>query len=480
MDYQNLALVLILIFFTIFLFMPLRLIKGKKLKKNNPKPKLPPGPPKLPLIGNLHLFTGTLPHQCLGDLASKHGPLMHLQLGELSTVVISSAEVAQQVMHTHGVNFADRPSSIAASLCFYNRSDTGFAPYGDLWRQLRKICMMELLSVNRVQSFRSIREEEIANFIREISSKAGSPVNLRKRFQSLTYSIISRAAFGVNYKDQDDFTLHFKELLDVIGGFTLADIFPSLKLLHDISGATSKLKNLHQNLDKILQNIIEEHRDRKATTMSCKEEANDLVHVLLNLQDQGDLGIPLSDSTIKAVILDMFIPGGEPSTITLEWAIAEMLKNPRVLENAQTEVRQLFDRKGDVNEKDLQDLRYLKLVIKETLRLHPPSPLDRKYWVVPEKFYPERFLDNSIDFKGGNFELIPFGAGRRICPGISFATAIIELSLAQLLYHFDWKFDDGRQLEDIDMTEASGTSCELMRKHELCLIPIPYSPMSIE
>ncbi|XVF77891.1 hypothetical protein PTKIN_Ptkin14bG0084000 [Pterospermum kingtungense] len=489
--------------------MPVRLIIWKKSKNYNPRPKLPPGPLKWPLIGSLHLFIGTLPHHCLRDLATKHGPLMRLQLGELSTVVISSPEVAQQVMQTHGVNFADRPDSIAATILSYNLTGVAFAPYGDLWRQLKKFCIMELLSLKRVQSFRTIREEEVANFIRQIASRAGSPVNLGKRLQSLSYGIFSRAAFGVKYKEQDNFTILAEELLQYIGGLSLVDIFPSLKLLHAISGATSKLKTLHQNLDEILQNIIEEHRDRKATSLSCKEEADDLVHVLLNLQDHGDLGNSLTDSTIKAVILDLFIGGGEPSPITLEWAIAEMLKNPRVLEKAQKEVRQLFDGKGDFNEKDLEDLRCLKLVIKETLRLHPPGPLfprenrerceingydipaktkviinawaigrDPKYWVEPEKFNPERFLDNSIDFKGGNFEFIPCGAGRRVCPGISFATAIIELSLAQLLYHFDWKFDDRRQFEDIDMTETYGTSCALVRKHELCLIPIPYSPKS--
>ncbi|XP_022718113.1 premnaspirodiene oxygenase-like [Durio zibethinus] len=509
MESQSLCFLLFLFPFLFFVFKAFT--KWKKTKDHNRRPKLPPGPTKLPLIGNLHLFIGTLPHRCLRDLAKKHGSVMNLQLGEISTVVISSPEAAQQVMQTHDVNFADRPYSLGASILTYNFSDILFAPYGDYWRQLRKICTLELLSMKRVQSFRHIREEEVADFIRQISSKAGSPVNLRKRLRSLSYSIISRAAFGAKYKDQDDFTtLVQEELTDALGGFNVGDIFPSLKLLHVISGATAKFKMLQHKIDKILENIIDEHRARKESSTSCSKEANDLVHVLLNLQDHGDLKIPLTDSTLKAVILDMFAGGGETTSTTLEWAMSEILKNPRVLKKAQTEVRQLFGSKGDVNEEGLRDLKYLKFVVKETLRLHPPGPLlvpresrerceingydipaktkviinawaigrDPNYWAEADKFYPERFHDSSIDFKGANFEFIPFGAGRRICPAMSLGIANIELPLANLLYHFDWKFYDGRKLEDINMTEVFALS--VTRKYDLCLVPIPYRPMLID
>ncbi|XWS10656.1 hypothetical protein CRYUN_Cryun38cG0015700 [Craigia yunnanensis] len=340
---------------------------------------------------------------------------MHLQLGEISTVVISSSEAAQQVMQIHDVNFANRPYSLAASFVTYNFSDIFFAPYGDHWRQLRKICTLELLSMRRVQSFR---------------------LSERKRLHIL----LGRAAFGAKYKDQDDFTLLVQdEYSEALGGFSLVDVFPSLKLLHVISGATSKFKKLHQKFDKILQNIMEEHRARKETSTSCKKEADDLVHVLINLK--------------------LFLLGVRASN-TIEWAMSEMLKNPRVFKKAQIEVRQLIGNKGDVNEEVMEDLKYLK---------------DPNHWPEAEKFYPERFLDSSIDFKGANFELIPFGAGRRMCPGISFGIANIELILSQLLYHFDWKFSDGRKLEDIDMTEVFGLA--VGRKHDLCLVPIPYRPM---
>ncbi|XP_062081357.1 tabersonine 16-hydroxylase 2-like [Humulus lupulus] len=173
----------------------------------------------------------------------------------------------------------------------------------------------------------------------------------------------------------------------------------------------------------------------------------------------------------------MFVAGGETSSTVVEWATAEMVKNPTVMKKAQEEVRQVFGGKENVEEENLNQLEFLDMIIKETLRLHPPVVLvpresrescviygyqmaektklvvntwamgrDPKYWTDPEKFYPERFHESCTDFKGNDFEFIPFGAGRRMCPGIFFALADIKLPLAQLLFHFDWKLADGINL----------------------------------
>lgn len=189
--------------------------------------------------------------------------------------------------------------------------------------------------------------------------------------------------------------------------------------------------------------------------------------------------------------------------------MTELLKNPKLMEEAQAEVRQVFNRKGTVDETGIHELKFLKSVIKETLRLHPPLSLiprecrtsceiyaynipaktkvlinawaigrDPKYWVQAERFRPERFLNSSIDYKGMDFEYLPFGSGRRMCPGISMALANVELPLAQLLYHFDWKLPSGLKPEDLDMTEAFGLT--ISKKEKLYLIPIPYHPFSVE
>ncbi|MBA0681258.1 hypothetical protein Goari_023076 [Gossypium aridum] len=231
----------------------------------------------------------------------------------------------------------------------------------------------------------------------------------------------------------------------------------------------------------------------------------DLVDILLDLQENSELEFPLSVDNIKAIILDMFSAGSETSSITVEWTMAELLKNPGIMEKAKNEVRRVFTGKGYVDEGSIHELKYVKAVIKESIRLHPAVPLvlrecredcrldgynipakfkvlvnagaigkDPKHWDNAETFCPERFLDNSIDFKGTDFKYIPFGAGRRICPGISFALSNIELPIANLLYHFDWKLPNGMKPEDLDMTEALGLS--IRRKHELFAIPIAYHP----
>jgi cytochrome P450 len=176
------------------------------------------------------------------------------------------------------------------------------------------------------------------------------------------------------------------------------------------------------------------------------------------------------------------------------------------MKKAQDEVREIFNMKGIVGENCINELKYLKSVVKETLRLHPPGPLllprecgqaceidgyhipikskvivnawaigrDPKYWTEPERFYPERFIGSSIDYKGSNFEYIPFGAGRRICPGSTFGLINVEMALALMLYHFDWRLPDGIKGEDLDMTELFGAT--IKRKDDLYLIPTAYLP----
>ncbi|KAK5844843.1 hypothetical protein PVK06_000984 [Gossypium arboreum] len=201
---------------------------------------------------------------------------------------------------------------------------------------------------------------------------------------------------------------------------------------------------------------------------------------------------------------DIFAAGSETSATTVEWAMSELLKNPKLMKKAQNEVRRVFGENiTSLNEEKIKELKFLRLIVKETLRLHPPALLilrqcrqncvrngyeiaakakvlvnawaiqrDPFYWKDAEEFHPERFSENSMDFRGTNFEYIPFGAGRRICPGILFGILGIELPLASLLYHFDWKLPNGMKFEDLEMTESFGLTAR--RKDDLLLIPVPY------
>ncbi|KAK3199945.1 hypothetical protein Dsin_023360 [Dipteronia sinensis] len=393
---------------------------------------MPPGPWKLPLIGNIHQLVGSPPHHRLRDLAKKYGPLMHLQLGESSIIVVSSAEIAEEVLKTHGIIFANRPSLVSTKITTYDFKNIASAPYGNYWRQVQKICTAELLSTSRVKSFRSIRDEETSNLIKTIySNEGGLPVNLSEKIFELTYAITARAAFGKKCKDQQKYISIVMEMLLIASGFSIGDLFPSIGMLDMISGMKSKLEKLHQDKeaaqeqDRVLENILDDHKERKRVTKTGQGKAKeDLVDVFLRLQHNDDLEFPLTNS-IKSVIWfqeKTQIVVSKTRTIVNAWAIAR----------------------------------------------------DPKYWTEAEKFIPERFLGSPLNYKGTNFTYIPFGAGKRICPGIRFAIPNVELPLAQLLYHFFWKLPNGMKEEDLNMTEAFGIG--VRRKNGLMLIPIPYHP----
>ncbi|AES94842.1 putative premnaspirodiene oxygenase [Medicago truncatula] len=471
--------------------------------------KLPPSPRKLPLIGNLHqlAFAGKLPHHGLQKLSQKYGPLMHLQLGEINAVVVSSSNLAKEVMKTHDVVFANRPKLPSLKILAYGFKDIVFSPYGDYWRQMRKICVLEILSAKRVQSFSYIREDETKKFIESIKSFAGSKINLTTRIFSVINSIILRAALGDKSEDQEEFVSLIRKAVAVSSGLELIDLFPSMKLIHVLTGMKKNVEKIHKRVDKILDNVVRKHQEKRARGNEGNKseiEKEDLVDVLLRVQQSGSLDVQLTINNIKAVIWDVFVAGTDTSSTTIEWAMSEMMKNPRVREKAQAELRQAFNGKELIYETDVEKLSYLKLVIKETLRLHPPSPLlvprlsteltkidgydipknttvfinawaigrDPKYWNDAERFIPERFDDSLIDFKGNNFEYIPFGAGRRMCPGMTFGLASVIFPLALLLYHFNWELPNQMKSQDLDMIEDFGLT--VGRKNELCLIPTVY------
>ncbi|BAT88737.1 hypothetical protein VIGAN_05233000 [Vigna angularis var. angularis] len=495
------------LFFFIFVSIILRKIGNTKAEETSRK--MPDGPRKLPIIGNIHNLLCSQPHRKLRDLALKYGPLMHLQLGEVSTIVISSPECAKEVMKTHDINFATRPKVLAIDVISYNCTSIAFAPYGNYWRQLRKICTLELLSLKRVNSYQPIREEDVFNLVKWIDAHKGSPINLTEAVLSSIYTIASRSAFGKKCKDHEKFISVIKETTKLSAGFNIGDFFPSAVWLQLVTGLKHKLERLHQQLDQILENIISEHKETKSKAKDDEIEAEDLVDVLIQYEDGSKQDFSLTRNNIKAIILDIFAAGGETSATVIDWAMAEMVKDPRIMMKAQSELREAFGEKGMVDENSLNEVKYLKLVIKETLRLHPPTPLllprecgqtceihgyhipakskviinawtigrDPNYWTEPERFYPERFIDSSIDYKGSNFEFIPFGAGRRICPGSTFALRTIELALAMLLYHFDWKLPSGITSEELNMSEVFGLT--MRRKDEMYLVPFPYHPLPV-
>ncbi|GAB2269748.1 hypothetical protein Dimus_004670 [Dionaea muscipula] len=478
--------------------MLLLLILNNKQKR---RINLPPGPKQLPLIGNLHQVMGELPHVSFQRLANRYGPLMSLKLGFIPVLVVSSAVVARNIFKSHDIVFSGRPQLYAAKKLSYNFLNITFAPYGEYWREVRKITILEVFSLKRVRCFQLIREEKVADMIESIctvSSEEGHrrPINFSNLMLSLSMSVVSCAAFGREAGDQeneDSSSFHsiLHEAQDLLAQLNIADYFPWLSWINLFNHVDRKLEKTFKELDRFYDEVLEEHRDpsRLVKLGDGHDPRKDFTDALLDLQKDPKQAIRLTDDQIKALLTEVFIAGSDTSSATLVWTMTELIKNPKVMKIAQDEVRKVAKGREKVEESDLPKLSYLKAVLKESFRLHPPAPLlvprettedcqvmgyeipartrvfinakaiglDADCWLQdPYSFKPERFLDSSIDFRGKDFELIPFGVGRRGCPGLNFAIALVELALANLLYRFDWELPEGTKPDDINMAEAPG------------------------
>nr|BCN41719.1 cytochrome P450 [Perilla frutescens] len=470
---------------------------------------LPPGPKKLPIIGNLHLISDP-PFRSFRDLAKQYGPIMHLKLGELDTIVVSSPEIAKQVFKDNDPVFANRPESVALEVCWYNYIDVAFCPYGEYWREMRKLWILEVLSAKSVRSFAPIRKDEISRLVKHlhVAAARGNPVNLTEMVGALISSITCRSAFGTVCKDKASMIKIVHETLGISVGFSIVDIYPSSPIVAALRWVLKlRLLRMRRKIDFVLEDIIRRH-ENSPTSNNGEFGNEDLVDVLLRIKETGQMKFPIGYDNIKAMLLDMFAAGTDTSSSTIVWAMTELMRNPRVLAKAQAEVRQVITSHGIIEDELIPNLKYIKCIIMETLRLHPQGSViirlsksesreiggytipknvrvavniwaihrDPNYWPDPETFKPERFEDQqTFDFTGNNdFRYIPFGGGKRTCPGVAYGTTSVTLILAQLLYSFNWKLPDGVDAQTLNMIENTGVTTS--RKQDLIVVPIPFEP----
>ncbi|GLU08741.1 hypothetical protein SLE2022_256340 [Rubroshorea leprosula] len=492
------------LFLLLFLLILSMLLLKNKKKSGRMGFKLPPSPPKLPIIGNLHQI-GNLPHQSLQNLSKEHGPILLLQLGSIETLVVSSADAAKDVLKTHDLDCCSRSPSPGPKWLSYNCLDITFSPYGDYWKEMKALFISELVSMKRVKSFAYAREAEIDKLINTLTQNSHTPVNLNEKLYGLAGGIIGTVAFGkiygTNQFKSEEFYYVLSEAMEMLAGFAAEDFFPSVGRLVDVlTGLKARRQKSFRRLDAFLESVVEQHLDPTRP----ESEHENLVDVLIRLLKKQSASFSFTKDHVKAILLDAFLGGINTSSVTMLWAMSELIKNPRAMKKVQIEIRSSVGKKGKVEAEDVAKLKYLKMVVKETFRLHPPIPLliphetvrqcriagfdvfpktrifvnvwaigrDPNSWENPNEFYPERFEDNDIDFKGSNYELLPFGAGRRICPGLAMGTTNVEYALANLLYWFDWELPGGMRKEDFSMEEEGGLVCQ--RKTPLCLVPVSH------
>ncbi|WOK95169.1 Cytochrome P450 [Canna indica] len=451
---------------------------------------LPPSPPGLPLIGNLHQLS-SLPHRSLLDLSRKYGPVMLIRMGRVPALVVSSANAAQELFKTHDLAISTRPYSKTATKLAFGARNISFAPYGEQWRQAKKLAVVHLLGPKRVLSFCGVREEEVRRMVERVSAASGrrsGEVPLSEVLYEYSNGVVCHAAAGKETREGRT-AARYREMIaqssELLRGFQVDDLFPSLSWLGAVTGMDAKLDSMGQKFDDFLTGILEEHIERAKQGFDGNE---DFVDVLLSLKKDGAGEVGLDEIEIKAIALDLIAAGTDTSFVLLEWAMAELMRNPQVMKKLQEEVRQITNSKPMIAEEDLNQMHYLKAVIKEVLRLHVPAPIlvpreavcsfllqgfripsktrvivnawaiarDPNVWDDPEKFQPERFMNSPVDFRGNDFHYLPFGAGRRMCPAINFAMATNEIALANLVYHFNWELPDGMSPMDVDMAEAPG------------------------
>ncbi|KAF5480764.1 hypothetical protein F2P56_001480 [Juglans regia] len=477
------------------------LLRQWALKSWNKNRKLPPGPRGFPIFGSLHSL-GEFPHRNLQRLAQKYGPIMHLRLGLVPAIVVSSPQAAELFLKAHDLVFASRPPTESAKHIGYEQRSMIFAPYGSYWRNIRKMCTLEMLSNVKIDSFKSMRNEEIGLLVKFIQEAASNcvAVDLSAKVTSLNVDMSCRMVFGKKYEDKDLDEKGFKAVIHetmYLGAVpNLGDYIPCIRPF-DLQGLTRRMKAVSKIFDNFFEKIIDEHIQSKDENKTN----DDFVDVMLRLMGSKESEYSIERSNIKAIIWDMLVASMDTSATTIEWALSELMKHPRVMKKLQKELEIEVGLKRMVEEADLDRLEYLDMIVKETLRLHPVAPLllphearedftvngfhiprksrvminvwaigrDTSVWGDAEKFFPERFVGSNIDLRGRNFQLIPFGAGRRGCPGMQLGLIVVRLVIAQLVHCFDWDLPDNIQPTELDMTEVFGLT--VPRAKHLLAIP---------
>ncbi|KAL2925529.1 hypothetical protein RDABS01_001046 [Bienertia sinuspersici] len=463
-------------------------------------PKLPPSPPKLPIIGHLHLV-GSLPHRSFQHLAKKYGPIMHLKLGSMNVIVISSPQMADHLLRNHDVICAKRPMSEVSHDLSYGSKGIIFTPYSAYWKNARKLCVMELLSASKIRSFSWLREEECNKLMSSLkdASEANQGVDIGASVGGVLEELIYRMLYGA---PKNDLALRATvlEALRLSGTLNIADYLRFLAPF-DPQGLKRRIKKLMLIVDDVLEKIINSHEDEAQKEHRTHKDLVDVMLSLMKNNYSSSQSYNIERDGMKAILIDLVVPAIDSATNIVKWALASLLKNPKKMKKLQQEIESVVGKNRIVHENDLPKFKYLDLVIKEIFRLYPiifapheaMEEITFNGYYIPkgsqifvnswangrdsgiwsdncEEFHPERFLVNDVDIiSGQDFRLAPFGFGRRRCPGTQLGLLNVKLLLSQLVHSFDWNMPDNTSFNNIVMQEKFGLVMSMA--NNLVLVP---------
>ncbi|XP_043703736.1 geraniol 8-hydroxylase-like [Telopea speciosissima] len=493
---------LIFLFISFFLLISIHGFFHLRNHFNPPSKIFPPGPTGLPILGNL-LQLGDRPHESLTQLATIHGPLMTVHLGFVTTIVASSVNTVKEILQTHDQAFMGRSIPNAATAETGYEFSITWLSGGPRWRNLRKLCNTQIFTTQRLNSMQTLRLQMMEEMVKNVVEicESGDGVNVGRIIFGTTLNLLSNTFFSFDMIDQKSTKVEeikdvIWRIMDLAGKPNVADYFPMFRAF-DPQGIRMEIKVCYDRLHSLLDDVIHGRVQRRA---SGSVRSGDFLDVLLDYSHEHGDDFTLRD--IKLLLSALFIGGTDTTTTTLEWTMAELLHNPTPMSIAQRELSETIGAGRSIKEADFHNLPYTKAALKESMRLHPTVPLllphkaltdvdlynfhipkhtqvlinvyaiarDPSYWVNPNRFLPDRFLGSEIDFRGNHLCFIPFGAGRRMCPGLPLAERMLEMMLATLLNRFHWKLPKGMAPEEMDMKDKLGIS--LHKATPLIAVPV--------
>jgi cytochrome P450 len=492
-------------YFMCFLLLFLSTLLLKPLfKKPSKTLRLPPSPPALPVIGHLHLLGPSL-FKSLHNLSTKYGPLLYLRLGASRCLIVSTASMAVEIYKTNDIAFANRPSFAFSDSLPYGNYGFITAPYGDYWRFIKKLSMTEFLSARQVEQSRAVRHEEIVSFLLEAleSAKKQQAFDVGAELMKLANNSTCRLMMSIRCSEERDEAERIrklvKESIEVSAKVMLGDVLGPLRILTFwLYGR--KAIDLTLSYDEILERVLQQHEE------SPQKENEDLMDMLLKVYQDDKAEFKITRTHLKAFLLDLFIGGTSTSAEAMQWTIAELINHPDVFNKVREEIKYVVGSTRLVEDSDVPNLPYLQAVVKEAIRLHPPAPVvikeclqdckikdfdilektmvainlytimrDAKIWDYPNDFRPERFMISSKEKDG--MEYIPFGAGRRGCPGSKLALSLIHTTIATMVQCFDWKVGGEGDHAKVNMQVGPGISMP-MAQPLICLPVVHFNPFT--